>query len=112
MAGTADTLRSLWTRLARKAEDTANDLLLDGYRDQVVQARALVVKGDPAAAVEVLQALLNDRPDHLGALDLLGAAHLVLGQAPAAEATFTRALQVRVDDPEALVGLGEALVAQ
>lgn len=112
MAGTGDTLRSLWSRIARKAEDTANDLLLDTYRDQVAQARALVVKGDPAAAVEVLEALLVDRPDHLGALTLLGSARLVLGLAVPAEEAFTRALAVRTSDPEALVGLGEALVEQ
>ncbi|HVV81775.1 MAG TPA: tetratricopeptide repeat protein, partial [Kofleriaceae bacterium] len=112
MAGTGDTLRSWWTRLARKAEDTANELILDGYREQVTQARALLVKGDPEAAVEVLEALLHDRPDHLGALDLLGAALLVLGRAEAAQEAFMRALAVRADEPEALVGLGEALVEQ
>lgn len=112
MAGAGDTLRSLWSRLARKAEDTANELILDGYRDQVAQARTLVVQGNPAAAAEVLEALLADRPDHLGALNLLGAARLMLGEPTLAELTFTRALAERSSDPEALVGLGQALVEQ
>ncbi len=119
MAGAGDTLKSWLTggraglkRLTRSLEDTANDLLLDGYRDQVAQARVLLVKGEPTAAIEVLEALLHDRPEHLGALDLLGAARLVMGEAERAEAVFTRALAVRTDDPEALVGLGQALVEQ
>ncbi len=113
MAGTGDTLRSWLTRLKNKAGDAANELILiDPYREQVLQGRALLVKGDPTAAIEVLEALLLDKPDHLGALTLLGAARLLLGQAAQAEAVFTRALGVRTDDPDALVGLGEALVEQ
>jgi tetratricopeptide (TPR) repeat protein len=112
MARAADTLGSLWQRLKRKAEATAGELLIDPYRDQVAAARAALVKGDPQGAVEELEALLTDRPDHLGALDLLGAAKLVLGQPAEAQEIFIRAMGVRRDDPEALVGLGEALVEQ
>ena len=110
MAGPTDSIRSLWSRLARKAEDTANELLLDGYREQVTQARNLLATGDPAAATEVLDALLAERPDHVAALTLLGAARLALGEATAAAAAFERALAERPDDPHARVGLGEALV--
>ena len=112
MAGPADSLRSLWSRLARKAEDTANELLLDGYREQVATARALLDAGDPAEAAEVLEALLADRPDHAAALTLLGAARLELGQADAATRAFERAVAHRPDDPHARIGLGEALLAQ
>ncbi|MBZ0238610.1 MAG: tetratricopeptide repeat protein, partial [Deltaproteobacteria bacterium] len=98
MASPTDSLKSLWSRLARKAEDTANELLLDGYREQVGQARGLLAGGDPAGAAEMLEALLQDRPDHVGALTLLGAARLTLGDAAAAQAAFERAIAERPDD--------------
>jgi hypothetical protein len=62
VAGPTNSIRSLWSRLARKAEDVADELLLDSYRDQVNQARAMLGAGDPARAAEVLEALLLDRP--------------------------------------------------
>ncbi len=111
MASPTDSIRSLWSRLARKAEDTANELLLDGYREQVAQARGLLAAGDPAGAAEMLEALLQDRPDHVGALTLLGAARLTLGDAAAALAAFERAVAERPDDPHARIGMGEALVS-
>jgi len=111
VASPTDSIRSLWSRLARKAEDTANELLLDGYREQVAQARGLLAAGDPAGAAEMLEALLQDRPDHVGALTLLGAARLTLGDAAAALAAFERAVAERPDDPHARIGMGEALVS-
>ncbi len=111
MAGPTDSIRSLWSRLARKAEDTANELLLDGYRDQVAQARSLLAGGDPGAAAEVLEALLADRADHVAALTLLGAARLALGQAAAAATAFEQVIAERPADPHARIGLGEALVS-
>lgn len=111
MAGAGDTLRSLWTRIKRTATDTADELFLDAYRDQVEQARTLAAGGEPKAAAEMLEALLRERPEHAAALTLYGAVLLVLGRAePAAEA-FERALAVRRDDPQALVGHGQALLA-
>ena len=111
MAGTTDSLRSLWSRIARKAEDTANELLLDSYRDQVADARHLLSVGDPAAAAEVLEALLREKPDHVAGLTLLGAARLALGTPGPAESAFERALAERGGDPHARVGMGQALVS-
>ncbi|HUQ03096.1 MAG TPA: dynamin family protein [Kofleriaceae bacterium] len=111
MASPTDSIKSLWSRLARKAEDTANELLLDGYRDQVNQARGLLAGGDPAGAADMIEALLKDRPDHVGALTLLGAARLTLGDPAAALAAFDRAVAERGDDAHARIGMGEALVS-
>ena len=49
---------SLWSRLQRRVGDLAGELVLDEYRDQLEQAQRLLAKGDPAAAIEVLEALL------------------------------------------------------
>lgn len=111
MAGPADTLRSLWSRVARKAGDTVDELFLDSYREQLDLAREQAVGGDPAGAVETLEALLRDRPDHAGALALLGEIELVRGKDEHAAAAFARALALRSGDAQALIGRGRALVA-
>ena len=72
---------SLWSRLERRLSDLAGEIILDDYRDQVAAARVLLDRnavGDAIAAVEMLEALLRDKPDHGGALVLLGAARLQL----------------------------------
>lgn len=111
MAGAGDTLRSLWTRVKRTAVDTADELFLDSYREQVDQARALAAGGDPQGAAEMLDALVRERPDHAAALSLYGAVLLVLGKPSEAAEQFERALVQRPGDAEALVGHGQALVA-
>ena len=100
---------SLWSRIERRLGDLAGELILDEYRDQLNQARALLEADDPRAAIDVVEALLRDRPEHGQALILLGAARLETGELDAAHDAFARALQIRSGDPEALVGLGEAL---
>ncbi|HVK76945.1 MAG TPA: dynamin family protein [Kofleriaceae bacterium] len=112
MAGPGENLRALLSRLARKAEDAASEIILDGFRDQLAQVRALIAAGDPAAAVEVLEVMLRDRPDHVGALTLLGVAELALGHDDRAADAFGHALRERPGDAHALVGLGQAEVAR
>jgi Tfp pilus assembly protein PilF/GTPase Era involved in 16S rRNA processing len=100
---------SLWSRLERRIGDLAGELILDEYRDQLAQARALIETGDPAAARDIVTALLRAKPEHGQALILLGAAHLALREPVAARDAFERALRQRPGDPAALVGHGEAL---
>jgi tetratricopeptide (TPR) repeat protein/GTP-binding protein EngB required for normal cell division len=102
---------SIWSRIERRIGDLAGDLLLDEYRDQLQQVRALLDGGEPGRAAELLEALLAGRRDHGQALVLLGAARLDLGQAEAAREAFERALRIRAGDPVALAGHGEALMA-
>ncbi|MEZ4399080.1 MAG: dynamin family protein [Kofleriaceae bacterium] len=110
MAGPADTLRTLWSRVARKAGDTVDELFLDTYRDQIEAARDQALGGDPSGAAEELEALLRDKPDHAGALLLLGEVELVRGNPQAAADAFERALAERPGDALGLVGAGRAAV--
>ncbi len=100
---------SLWSRLERRIGDLAGELILDEYRDQLAQARNLLDGDQPAAAKEIILALLRAKPEHGQALILLGAAHLALREPAAAREAFERALRQRPGDPAALVGHGEAL---
>src|SRR6476646_6537995 len=102
---------SLWSRLERRLGDLAGELVLDEYRDQLNQARALLAAGDFAAAVDSLEALLRAKPEHGQALILLGEARLATREPQAAHDAFERAVKLRGGDPAALVGLGQALVA-
>ena len=45
--------------MARKAGDTVDELFLDSYREQLDLAREQAIGGDPAGAVETLEALLR-----------------------------------------------------
>jgi hypothetical protein len=90
MAGPADTLRTLWSRVARKAGDTVDELFLDSYREQVDRARELAIAGELDAAGDLLAAVLGDKPDHAGALLVLGEVELVRGRAEAATTTPSR----------------------
>jgi tetratricopeptide (TPR) repeat protein len=101
---------SLWSRLERRLSDLAGDLILDEHREQLVQARALLDAGNPAAAVEILQALIARRPDHGQALVLLAAAHLQAGDPERALEVSAAALAQRGDDPAALLVQGQALL--
>lgn len=111
MAGPADTLRSLWTKVARKAGDTVDELFLDSYREQVDAARDRALAGDHAGAAELLDALLRDKPEHVAARILLGEIELVRGHDDRAATAFSRALELRPGDAQALIGHGRALVA-
>ena len=102
---------SLWSRLERRLGDLAGELLLDEYRDQVNQARALLDRGDVATAIDILEALLRERPDHGQAWLILGAARLERREPELALPAFERGLGLRRSDPAGLVGLGEAALA-
>ena len=99
---------SVWTRIERRLSDLAGELLPDEFRVQLASARDLVAAGQAAEAVTMLDAMLEKRPDHPGALSLLGAARLDLGNPRAALEAFGRALQERDDLPETWLGMGEA----
>ncbi|MEZ4369035.1 MAG: dynamin family protein [Kofleriaceae bacterium] len=101
---------SLWSRLERRLSDLAGELLLDEYKDEVAHARELLAAGAATAAVEALEALLADKPDHGPALVLLAAAQLAATDPTAALATARRALAHRPGDPAALLAEGQALL--
>ncbi len=101
---------SLWSRLERRIGDLAGELVLDDYRDQLNQARTLLARGELAAAIESLEALLAAKPDHGQALIVLGEARLAQRDPQHAQEAFDRALALRGGDPLALVGSGLALV--
>src|ERR1051325_1816242 len=101
---------SLWSRMQRRLGDLAGELVLDEYRDQLDQAQRLLAGGDPAAAIEVLEALLFAKPDHGQAMSVLGEARLVSLDPAGALTSFEQALKLRAGDPAALVGHGLALV--
>ena len=101
---------SLWSRFERRLGDLAGELVLDDYRDQLNQARALSERGDVTSAIEVLEALLAAKPDHGQALIALGDARLTLRDPQHAHEAYERALAIRGGDPSALVGAGLALV--
>ena len=101
---------SLWSRLERRLGDLAGELVLDEYRDQLNQARALLARGDVPAAIETLEALLAVKPDHGQALIALGDARLATRDPEHAYEAYERALKIRGGDPSALVGAGLALV--
>src|SRR5450432_451769 len=101
---------SLWSRFERRLGDLAGELVLDDYRDQLNQARALLAENNIQAAIDVLEALLAVRPTHGQALIVLGDARLATRDPQHAHEAYARALKVRSEDPSALVGLGLALV--
>ena len=102
---------SLWSRIERRLGDLAGEILPDEYRDQVQQARGLLDAGDAQSAIELLDALLRERPGHGPAWLLLGAARLENKQPELALAAFEHAIAARRGDPEALVGHGTAALA-
>ena len=67
--------------------------------------------GEVRAAVDLLEPLLRERPDHGPAWILMGAARLETREPELALAAFEHALKCRPGDPAALVGHGTAAVA-
>jgi tetratricopeptide (TPR) repeat protein/GTP-binding protein EngB required for normal cell division len=102
---------SLWSRMQRRLGDLAGELVLDEYRAPLDQAERLLAGGDVASAIEVLEAVLDAKPEHGLALVVLGDARLLARAPGPALAAFERALELRPGDPAALVGRGLALVA-
>ncbi len=99
---------SLWSRIERRLSGIAGELLSDEFRQALDEARAKLAKGQAAAAIERLEDLIQARPDHIGAICLLGFARLELGDPEGARDAFEHALTLRDDDPEALLGVGQA----
>lgn len=99
---------SLWSRIERRLQDLAGELLPDDFRSSLDQARADLDAGRPADAAEVLADLCAARPDHAGAQYLHGVALLELGQLDEASAAFERAIERAGDLPQGYLGRGEA----
>jgi len=98
---------SFWSRIERRLQDLADDLIPDDFRAALDAARADLEAGNPAAAAATLAALLERRPTHAGANALLGAAQLELGDVDGALMCFERAAELADDLPEPWLGRGE-----
>ncbi len=102
---------SLWSRIERRLTDLAEELLPDEFRLQVDRASKLVERGEYEQAVQILEPLLRERPEHLGALSLMGIARLETGEPRLALDAFERVLLQGGELPEAELGRGEASFA-
>lgn len=69
------------------------------------QARAALDTADPYTAIIEAEELLDEDPDNLDALFLVGDACLELNDAPGAHAAFSRYVELNPDDAGALAGL-------
>jgi small GTP-binding protein len=98
---------SFWSRIERRLQDLADDLLPDDFRAALDAARADLEAGNAAAAAATLSALIERRPGHAGAHALLGAAQLELGEPDGAMLCFQRAAELAEDLPEPWLGRGE-----
>jgi small GTP-binding protein len=98
---------SFWSRIERRLQDLAGDLLPDDFRAALDAARAQLEAGNAAEAARTLSALIEERPGHAGAHALLGAAQLELGEIDGAALCFERAAELADDMPEPMLGRGE-----
>src|SRR5262245_18036199 len=98
---------SFWSRIERRLQDLADDLIPDDFRAALDAARADLEAGNAAEAAATLAALVDRRPTHAGAHALLGAAQLELGDVDGAMMCFDRAAEVADDMPEPWLGRGE-----
>ncbi|HEY8144847.1 MAG TPA: dynamin family protein [Kofleriaceae bacterium] len=98
---------SFWSRIERRLQDLAGDLLPDDFRAALDTARAQLEAGNAAEAARTLSALIEERPGHAGAHALLGAAQLELGEIDGAALCFERAAELADDMPEPMLGRGE-----
>ena len=102
---------SFWSRLERRISDLAGDLLPDDVRDQVTRARKLLLDGDAGGAAEILEAVVDARPNHVGALSLLGLTELERRRERRALEIFDRVLAMRPDLGDAQIGRGQTCLA-
>ncbi len=102
---------SIWSRIERRLTDLAGEILPDDVHEQLTLARQHLRDDDPTTAAEILGPVVEARPDHLGALSLLGVAELQRGRHDEALAAFDQAIGVRQSDPDAHVGRGQVLFA-
>ncbi|ACY19343.1 dynamin family protein [Haliangium ochraceum] len=101
---------SLWNRIERRLSELADELLPDDFREDLAAARIMVTEGRADAAMQILETLIAQRPDHVGALSLMGAARLELDDPMGARRMFEDALRMRPDAAAASLGLGQASV--
>ncbi len=102
---------SFWSRIERRIEDFAGDLLPDEFREELASARDALQSGQLREAEIKLVDLVARRPDHAAALILLGTAQLRLRKYPRSIDSFDAALRLSTDLPEALIGRGNAALA-
>lgn len=102
---------SFWSRIERRIEDFAGDLYPDEFREALAQARTTLQSEDYAKAETMLLALVEERPEHVGALVLLGVARLKQGNAETAKLAFDLVLEKEKDVAEALIGRGDTALA-
>ncbi|HET6613513.1 MAG TPA: tetratricopeptide repeat protein, partial [Kofleriaceae bacterium] len=98
---------SLWSRIERRLEGLYGDLISDETQARIRAARGLMAEGRFDQALPLLEEALGERPDHPGALSLLGTCHLEAGDTAAAIAAFDGALAT-TDIPEAMLGRATA----
>lgn len=102
---------SFWSRIERRIEDIAGDLIPDEFRERLSQAQGILEAGDIAGAEELLQSLVSSRPGHAAAQTLLGATQLKLNKLELASDSFDKALALDSSLPEALIGRGNTAIA-
>ncbi|HUS66064.1 MAG TPA: dynamin family protein [Kofleriaceae bacterium] len=103
---------SFWSRIERRLQDLAGELLPDEFKEALDAARADLDAGRVNEAAVALEQLIAQRPSSSAAHTLLGAARLELDDLPAAAAAFARAIELADDLPDAHLGRGEALLRQ
>ncbi len=103
---------SFWSRIERRIEEFAGDIYPDEFRESLGRAREALQEENFAEAERQLLVLVDERPEHVGALVLLGVARLKQGKAAEALLAFNLALERAKDIPEALIGSGDAELAQ
>jgi cytochrome c-type biogenesis protein CcmH/NrfG len=81
-------------------------------RLRLLEARLLLLLGEPAAAREVSQRILHETPENADAWYGIGSVEMTEGHLQAAESAFRRALAIQADHPAALNDLGVLLAAQ
>jgi tetratricopeptide (TPR) repeat protein len=102
---------SFWSRIEKRLTSLAGDLLPDDVRDQVDTARTVLLDGDAESAASLLEGVVAARPEHVGALSLLGLAELERRRPQAALDAFDRAVARSPDLADAQVGRGQACLA-
>jgi predicted O-linked N-acetylglucosamine transferase (SPINDLY family) len=109
--------RLAWDLCVAGRFDEAEDMLrevLSRTPDVVAQtllAKVYLQRGDAGRALQTAGAALASDPTNTDALYTQGRAHRLLGELPAAEACYRRALELAPDHPDVLTSLGVLLRA-
>lgn len=97
---------------ARAASGQEADSTITGYRAQYEAALRYRASGEPIEAVITLKNALQEKPDHVPSLILMGEIYLDQRLGDAAETTFRRARMLGADQGQSMLLLGYALLAQ